>query len=87
MAATHKSTLVRAVTSNARNVVSLPVCGAREREAMELALAHLIERKIKPKMKLKEFADFYETTLKRVQDDVEGGICHWCPERFPTEEN
>lgn len=84
MTATHKSTPVRAAISNARNVVSLPVCGAREREAMELALTHLIEKKIKPKMKLKEFADFYETTLKRVQDDVEGGYLPLVPRTIPN---
>ncbi|MEN3263054.1 hypothetical protein AAH678_30900 [Sodalis endosymbiont of Spalangia cameroni] len=84
MAATYKSAPAVGVASKARNVVSLSNCSSNEREALDLALAYLIERNIKPKLTLKEFSDFCGTPLRQVQSDVERGYLPIVPRTIPN---
>jgi len=83
MMTTQKSTNARAASSKVRKVTELPACGAKEREAMSLALSHLTEKGIKPRMTLREFADFYGMELRQVQSDAERRYLPMVPRTMP----
>jgi hypothetical protein len=79
----HKSTPTKAASSKVRKITDLPACGAKEREAMALALSHLTEKGIKPRMTLKEFAEFYDMDLRQVQSDAERRYLPLVPRTIP----
>lgn len=68
-----------------RRTVSYPgVASTQEREAMDLALAHLTEQSIKPRLTLKEFADLYQMDLRQVQSDAERAFLPLAPRTNPN---
>ncbi|CAM4019383.1 MULTISPECIES: hypothetical protein [Lelliottia] len=83
MTTTRKSTTEKAASSKVRKITDLPACGTKEREAKTLALAHLTEKGIKPRMTLKEFAEFYDMDLRQVQSDAERRYLPLVPRTTP----
>lgn len=83
MSTTRKSTTEKAASSKVRKITDLPVYGSKEREAMTLALAHLTEKGIRPRMTLKEFAEFYDMDLRQVQSDAERSYLPLVPRTMP----
>lgn len=83
MTTARKSTTEKVASSKMRKIIEPPVCGTKEREAMTLALAHLTEKGIKPRMTLKEFAEFYDMELRQVQSDAERRYLPLVPRAMP----
>ncbi len=83
MTATHKSEPAKAASSRGRRITNLPASNSQEREAMNLALAYLTEKGIKPRMTLKEFAEFFEMDLRQVQSDAERAYLPIAPRSLP----
>lgn len=81
MTATHKRTPASAM---GRQATHRPATNTKEREAMDLALAYLTEKGIKPRMTLKEFAGFYSLDLRQVQSDSERNYLPLVPRTLPN---
>lgn len=80
----HKSKPAKVGASKGMCGTNPTVHNAQEREAMTLALAHLTEKGIKPRMTLKEFADFYDLPLRQVQSDMERNYLPRAPRVIPN---
>lgn len=84
METAHKSKPAKASASKGMWATTNPAAyNAQEREAMALALAYLTEKGIKPRMTVKEFAEFYGLDMRQVQSDVDRGYLPRVPRTIP----
>lgn len=79
----HKSKPAKVGASKGMCATNPTVHNAQEREAMALALAYLTEKGIKPRMTVKEFAEFYGLDLRQVQSDMDRNYLPRVPRTIP----